>query len=259
MSDDPLAVTPRLGLGTMGIEDADRIAAAIDIGYRHLDTAQIYDNEEVVGRGVERASVERSDLSLATKVWADSLAPEDVAASTRESLDKLGVGYVDLLYVHRPIETYDPGETLPAFDRLREEGRVRAVGVSNFDAEQVAEAREILDAPLAANQVEMHPLYQQEDLLADARKNDYALVAYSPLAQGEAFESPEIRSVAEKHDATPAQVSLAWLAGKENVVPIPRSASDDHLRENLAALDIDLDSDDVAVIESIDREEKLFE
>jgi 2,5-diketo-D-gluconate reductase B len=259
MSDDPLAVTPRLGLGTMGIEDADRIAAAIETGYRHLDTAQIYDNEEVVGRGVERASVERSDLSLATKVWADSLAPDDVAASTRESLDRLGVGYVDLLYVHRPIETYDPDETLPAFDRLREEGRVRAVGVSNFDAEQVAEAREILDAPLAANQVEMHPLYQQEDLLADARKNDYALVAYSPLAQGEAFDVPEIRSVAEKHDATPAQISLAWLAAKENVVPIPRSASDDHLRENLAALDIDLDSDDVAAIESIDREEKLFE
>ncbi|WP_135851791.1 aldo/keto reductase [Halorussus salinus] len=259
MSDDPLAVTPRLGLGTMGIEEADRIASAIDIGYRHLDTAQIYDNEAVVGRGIERASVERGDLSLATKVWADSLAPEEVAASTRESLDRLGVGYVDLLYVHRPIDAYDSDETLPAFDRLRDEGRVRAVGVSNFDAEQVAEAREILDAPLAANQVEMHPLYQQDDLLADAQKNDYTLVAYSPLAQGEVFDVPEIRSVAEKHDVTPAQVSLAWLAGKDEVVPIPRSASDAHLRENLAALDLELDSDDVAAIESIDREEKLFE
>ncbi|UPV73139.1 aldo/keto reductase [Halorussus limi] len=259
MSDDPLAVTPRLGLGTMGIDDADRIAAAIETGYRHLDTAQIYENEAVVGRGVERASVERADLSLATKVWADSLAPDDVLASTRESLSELGVGYVDLLYVHRPIDTYDPEATLPAFDRLREEGRVRAVGVSNFDAEQVAAAREILDAPLAANQVEMHPLYQQDALLADAQRHGYALVAYSPLAQGEVFDVPEVREIAEKHGATPAQVSLAWLAGKDNVVPIPRSASDDHLRENLAALDLELDAADVAKIESIDREQKLFE
>jgi 2,5-diketo-D-gluconate reductase B len=259
MSDELRRLEPKLGLGTMGIEDPERIASAIEAGYRHLDTAQIYENEAVVGRGIERASVEREDLSLATKVWADSLAPEDVLASTRESLDRLGVGYVDLLYVHRPIDTYDPEETLPAFDRLREEGRVRAVGVSNFDAEQVAEAREILDAPVAANQVEMHPLYQQDDLLADAQRHDYALVAYSPLAQGEAFDLPEVESVAEKHDATPAQVSLAWLAGKENVVPIPRSASDDHLRENLTALELDLDAKDVAKIESIDREEKLFE
>jgi 2,5-diketo-D-gluconate reductase B len=259
MSDELRRLEPKLGLGTMGIEDPERIASAIEAGYRHLDTAQIYENEAVVGRGIERASVEREDLSLATKVWADSLAPEDVLASTRESLDRLGVGYVDLLYVHRPIDTYDPEKTLPAFDRLREEGRVRAVGVSNFDAERVAEAREILDAPVAANQVEMHPLYQQEELLADARRHDYALVAYSPLAQGEVFDIPELESVAEKHDATPAQVSLAWLAAKENVVPIPRSASDDHLRENLTALELDLDAKDVAKIESIDREEKLFE
>ncbi|NEU57432.1 aldo/keto reductase [Halorussus sp. MSC15.2] len=259
MSDELLRPEPRIGLGTMGIEDAERIASAIETGYRHLDTAQIYENERVVGRGVERAPVERADLSLATKVWAESLAHDDVLASTRESLDRLGVGYVDLLYVHRPVDTYDPEETLSAFDRLRDEGRVRAVGVSNFDAEQVAEAREILDAPLAANQVEMHPLYQQADLLADAQRHDYALVAYSPLAQGEVFDLPEIRDVAEKHDATPAQVSLAWLAEKDNIVPIPRSASDDHLRENLAALDLELDAEDVAKVESIDREKKLFE
>ncbi|WP_137283562.1 aldo/keto reductase [Halorussus salinisoli] len=259
MSDELRRLEPKIGLGTMGIDDAETVASAIEAGYRHLDTAQIYENEAVVGRGVERASVERADLSLATKVWADSLAHDDVLASTRESLDRLGVGYVDLLYVHRPIDTYDPEETLAAFDRLRDEGRVRAVGVSNFDAEQVAETREILDAPLVANQVEMHPLYQQDDLLADARRHDYALVAYSPLAQGEVFDLPEIRTVAEKHDATPAQVSLAWLAGKENVVPIPRSTSDDHLRENLAALELELDAEDVTAIESIDREKKLFE
>ncbi|USZ68962.1 aldo/keto reductase [Halorussus salilacus] len=248
-----------VGLGTMGIEDPDRVASAVETGYRHLDTAQIYDNEAVVGAGIERAAAAREDLFVATKVWVDELAPADVVASTEASLDRLGLDYVDLLYVHRPIGEYDPEETLPAFDRLREEGLVRNVGVSNFSPEQVAEAREVLDAPLLANQVEMHPLYRQPELREDAQRRGYRLVAYSPLAQGEVFEVPELRAVAEKHDATPAQVSLAWLASLPNVVPIPRSASDAHLRENLAALALALDDGDVAKIESIERTEKLFE
>lgn len=258
-ADSPLDFEPKLGLGTMGIEDPDSIAAAIEMGYRHLDTAQIYENERVVGDGVERADVPREDISLATKVWADSLAHDDVLSSTRESLDKLGVGYVDLLYVHRPIETYDPESTLTAFDELHDEGRIRGVAVSNFSVEQVAEARDLLDTPLLANQVEMHPFYQQEELLANAEKHDYTLVAYSPLAQGEVFENETMQGIAEKHDATPAQVSLAWLAGKKSVVPIPRSASEIHLRQNLAALDLELDAEDVTEIESIEREQKLFE
>ncbi|WP_433627996.1 aldo/keto reductase [Halomicrococcus sp. NG-SE-24] len=255
----PTETLPTVGLGTMEIDDADRIADAIAAGYRHLDTAQIYDNEAVVGRGIERSAVDREDVFLATKVWADSLGADDVRESTAESLDRLGVDAVDLLYVHRPIEDYDPEETLPAFDRLRDAGAVDHVGVSNFTADQLDTVRETLDAPLFAHQVEMHPLYQQEELLAYARRHDHYLVAYSPLAQGEAFDLPAVTAVAEKHDATAAQVSLAWLAGKENVVPIPRSASPTHLRENLAARDLALDDEDVARIEAIDREKKLFE
>lgn len=250
---------PQVGLGTMGIDDPDSIATAIELGYRHLDTAQIYENERVVGEGIERADAPREDLSLATKVWADNLAYDDVLSSTEASLDKLGVEYLDLLYVHRPIDTYDPEETLAAFDELYADGRIRGVGVSNFSVAEVAEAREILDAPLLANQVEMHPFYRQEELLADARRHDYALVAYSPLAQGKVFDQPEIQSVAAKYDATAAQVSLAWLAGKESVVPIPRSSSETHLQQNLAALNLSLDAEAVAEIEAIEREQKLFE
>ncbi|MFH5798221.1 aldo/keto reductase [Haladaptatus sp. CMAA 1911] len=249
---------PPIGLGTMGVDDPDRIAAAIEMGYRHLDTAQIYDNEEAVGEAIERADVPRSELFVATKVWADCLAPDDVLETTAESLDKLGVDAADLLYVHRPIEAYDPEETLPAFDRLRDDGRIRHVGVSNFTVDEIATARDVLDAPVFAHQVEMHPLYGRTELLVDARENDTHLVAYSPIAQGEVFDLPVLNDLAEDHDATEAQIALAWLIEK-GAVPIPRSASEGHLRENLAAAEIRLTPEVVERIDVIEREEKLFE
>ncbi len=247
-----------IGLGTMGIDDPERLASAIEMGYRHLDTAQIYDNEEVVGEAIELADTPRSELFVATKVWADSLSPDDVLSSTEESLDKLELDTVDLLYVHRPIQTYDPEETLPAFDQLRDDGRTEHVGVSNFSVEDIETARDVLDAPIYAHQVEMHPLFGQSELLADASENDTHLVAYSPIAQGEVFDLPEVVTVAEKHDATPAQVALAWVV-ENGAVPIPRSASDDHLRQNFEATGVSLDSEDIARIDGIEREEKLFE
>ncbi|SIQ94045.1 2,5-diketo-D-gluconate reductase B [Haladaptatus litoreus] len=255
MSTDAL---PEIGLGTMGISDPERIASAIEMGYRHLDTAQIYENEEVVGKGIELADIPREELFVATKVWADSLAHDDVIASTETSLSKLGLESVDLLYVHRPIESYDPEETLPAFDALREQERIKHVGVSNFTPEELDTAREVLDAPIFAHQVEMHPLFRQADLLADARRHGTNLVAYSPIAQGEVFDLPELTAIAEKHDATEAQVALAWLV-ETGAVPIPRSQSDAHLHQNLAARNIELSAGDVNTIGSIDREKKLFE
>jgi 2,5-diketo-D-gluconate reductase B len=250
---------PPIGLGTMGIDDPTTIAYAIELGYRHLDTAQIYENESVVGRGIDRADVPREELTVATKVWADSLAPEDVRRTTDESLERLGLESVDLLYVHRPIEAYDPERTLPAFDELRDEGLIREVGVSNFTVEQLDRARTILDSPIFAHQVEMHPLYRQRELREYAREAGHALVAYSPLAQGAVFEVPALREIAEKYDTTPAAVSLAWLAGLEGLVTIPKASGREHLEANLAAREVDLDEEDVERIESIEREEKLFE
>jgi 2,5-diketo-D-gluconate reductase B len=249
---------PPIGLGTMAIEDPDTIARAIDLGYRHLDTAQIYENEDVVGEGIARANVDREELVVATKVWADSLAPEDVRRTTEESLDRLGLDSVDLLYVHRPIEAYDPEETLPAFDALRDEGLIEEVGVSNFTPVQLDEASAVLESPIAAHQIECHPLYRQAELREYAREAGHALVAYSPLAQGAVFDLPELEEIAEKHDATPAQVSLAWLAS-EGVATIPKASSDAHLEANLAVRELELDSEDTRRIESIDRKEKLFE
>ena len=251
---------PRLGLGTWQNTDPDACAesvrTAIEMGYRHIDTAQAYDNEAAVGEGIARADVDREDVFLATKVWTSNLAHEDVLRTAEESLDRLGVSQVDLLYVHWPANEYDPEDTLSAFDQLDDEGLIENVGVSNFEPRHLDEARKILDAPLFANQVEMHPLLQQDELVEYASENDVNLVAYSPLARGKVFDVPEIQEVAEKHDASPAQVSLAWLLQKEGVAAIPKASSEAHIRDNWGALDLELDDEDVATIESIDERDR---
>lgn len=249
---------PAVGLGTMGIEEPAPIETALELGYRHLDTAQIYGNEAVVGEAIARSDVPREELTVATKVWADSLAPADVRRTTEESLDRLGLEYVDLLYVHRPIETYDPGATLPAFDALREDGTIRGIGLSNFTRDDLEAAREVLDAPIAAHQVECHPLFQPDALLDHAREGGYPLVAYSPLAGGRVREVEAVVAVAEKHDATPEAVAIAWLAAKENVATIPKASSREHLEANLDALALALDDEDVRAIDGIERTEELF-
>ena len=249
---------PPVGLGTMGIDSSDVIATALDVGYRHLDTAQLYENETAVGEGLHRADVAREDVFVATKLWVDRLAPEDVRAGVEESLDRLGLDRIDLLYVHRPRGTYDPETTLPAFDELRDDGLIDHVGVSNFEPDGLDEAREILDAPIFAHQVELHPLFYTPELVAYARDHGHRLVAYSPLAGGRVADVPELVAIADEHGVTPAAVSLAWLASKEAVVTIPKASSREHLESNFGARDLELDEADVERIEGIDREEQLY-
>lgn len=252
---------PPVGLGTLSLDTPARarvVTEAIEMGYRHVDTAQIYHNEHLVGDAVAAADAPREGLFLATKLWADSLAADVVRPSAEASRARLGVDAIDLLYVHRPIESYDPAGTLPALDRLREAGVVRHVGVSNFEPAQLDAARERLDAPIFAHQTELHPLYRRPDLVEYARRHDHWLVAYAPLAGGAVFDVPELREIGEKHGVTPAAVSIAWLISMENVVVVPKAGSAEHLRANLAAVDLELDAEDVAAIESIDREEELY-
>jgi len=246
---------PRLGLGTMGIDDPDAIATAIDLGYRHLDTAQIYDNEEVVGGGIARSGVDRDELVVATKLWIDQL--DRVRESTEESLDRLGLDSVDLLYVHRPKGAYDPATTLPAMEELREDGLVGEIGVSNFELADLERFQETLGRSPAVNQVEYHPLFQPEDRLRHAQEHDYPLVAYSPLAGGEARNVEEIVEVADRHGITPEQVSLSWLLAK-GIHPIPKARSREHLQANWAARGLELTEEDVALIDGIEREHELY-
>jgi 2,5-diketo-D-gluconate reductase B len=250
---------PLLGLGTWENDDHDQcvesVKTALETGYRHVDTAQIYGNEAAVGEGIAAADVDREEVFLATKVWIDSLSHADVIHTTRESLDRLGVDHVDLLYVHWPARTYDPEETLGAFDQLYAENLTERVGVSNFEPDQLREAVEVAEAPIFANQVECHPLLQQRELRSVCADHDVELVAYSPLARGAVFDDPDVRAVAEKHGVSPAQVSLAWLREKA-VTAIPKATSAEHIRDNWASLTLDLDEEDLARIDAIDRQDR---
>jgi diketogulonate reductase-like aldo/keto reductase len=250
---------PMLGLGTWENDDhdqcADSVETALEMGYRHIDTAQAYRNEDAVGDGIAAADVDREDIFLATKVWISKLSHDDVLRSTRTSLDQLGVDYVDLLYVHWPAGEYDPEGTLSAFDELYDEGTVRNVGLSNFEPKHLTEAAEMLDAPVFANQVEMHPFLQQEELRAYADENDIELVAYSPLARGAVMDNPTMSEIAEKHSVSEAQVSLAWLRQK-GVTAIPKATSEAHVRDNWESIALELDEEDVAAIDELGRGER---
>ena len=250
---------PVLGLGTWENDEpaqcTESVTNALDAGYRHVDTAQIYGNEAAVGEGIAESDVDRDDIFLATKVWIDQLSPADVASSTRESLDKLGVDGVDLLYVHWPAGKYEPEETLPAFAELRDDGLIDRIGVSNFEPHHLDAATGALGEAPFANQVEMHPLLRQEELREYADANDVELVAYSPLARGEILDDPAIVDIAEKHGVSAARVSLAWLREK-GVTAIPKATGTDHIRDNLASLDLELDEEDIAAIDDLGRTDR---
>ncbi|ADQ67897.1 aldo/keto reductase [Halogeometricum borinquense] len=258
--DVPLANgMPMLGLGTWQNDEPEDCARAVEtalnMGYRHIDTAQIYGNEEFVGEGIENATVPREDIFLATKVWIDNLSYDEVLATTEESLEKLGVESVDLLYVHWPAREYDPEETFRAFNELYDEGKIDRIGISNFEPEQIETAVKSADVPIFANQVELHPLLQQEDLRAACEEHDIEVVAYSPLARGTVFEVPELEAIAEKHGVSEAQVSLAWLREK-GVTAIPKATGEDHIRDNWQSLRVELDAEDIDRIDNIERTDR---
>ena len=254
---------PRLGIGTYQNEDHDQCAAsvrtALDMGYRNVDTAQGYDNESAVGDGIAAADVAREEIYLASKIATDDLAYEDALETTHESAEKLGVETLDLMYVHWPINSYDPEGTIDALNELHAEGTIRDVGLSNFRVDQLETAMDRLDSDLVAHQVECHPMLPQQELREHAVENDYWLVAYCPIARNQVTEVQAIREVAEKHDASPAQVSLAWLLSKENVIAIPKATSEAHIRDNWAAQRLDLDAEDLQKIDDIEERRRVVD
>lgn len=245
---------PMMGLGTWENTEEETcrrsVKQALDMGYRHIDTAQVYRNENEVGDGIDRSDVPRDDIFLATKIWIDSLSHSDVLDTFEDSMDKLGVEYVDLLYVHWPSRTYDVEDTLDAFNELYESGKIDKIGISNFEPRQVREAVEYSDAPIFANQVEIHPMLPQTDLVEACREEDVNLVAYSPLARGEVFRNSTISEISNKHNTTEAQVALAWLRHK-GITAIPKASSEDHIRDNWESLELELDDADLEQIDNI--------
>ncbi|WP_380674824.1 aldo/keto reductase [Salinigranum sp. GCM10025319] len=249
---------PMLGLGTWQNTDPDEcrtaVREALETGYRHVDTAQAYDNEREVGEGIAAADIPREDVFLATKVWTANLAYDDVLSTTEASLDRLGVDSVDLLYVHWPTNEYDPEGTLAAFDELYGT-EIDRVGVSNFEPHQLEEAVDTLDAPVFANQVELHPLLPQEEIRETCADLGIEVVAYSPLARGKVFDVPLLNELADDYDTSPAGISLAWLRAK-GVTAIPKATTEGHIRDNWASLAVDLDDEDVARIDDLDHEDR---
>lgn len=252
---------PRIGFGTWKNtnpeECVESVRTALEMGYRHVDTAQLYENEQYVGEGLKRADVNYDDITLATKLWPGDLAYDRVHDAFKESLNRLGVDYVDILYVHWPAKDYDANETLRAFEELYRENLIRYVGVSNFTPTLLEEAQAACEVPIAINQVELHPLLPQPELRTYCREQDIEVVAYSPLARGEVFNIPVINDIAAENGVSEAQVTLAWLLSMENVYPIPKASSDAHIRDNLEATSFDLPSEDAARIDDIDQKKRF--
>jgi 2,5-diketo-D-gluconate reductase B len=249
---------PALGFGTFQLDESTAekcVADALEIGYRHIDTADMYGNHEGVGRGLRQSGLGREDIYLVTKIWRDRLRPDEVLADANRSLEELQVDYVDQLLIHWPNNDIPMSETFSAMDQMVKEGKVRTVGVSNFTIAHVREAMDASPQPIAANQVEFHPYLYQKEVMEFCQDNDVALVAYRPIVKGEVKEDPLLQDLAGHYNATPVQVALRWCL-QHGLVAIPRSSTRDHIEENWKALEIELGPDDMERIDNIQKTER---
>lgn len=250
---------PALGLGTWQLEGPEcrsAVEAALDLGYRHIDTAQMYGNEAEIGQAITAGAVERDSLFLTTKVGNDNHAAADVRRSTEESLRELQVDYVDLLLIHWPVEFDRVGETLEAMVALQERELVRCIGVSNFSPSQFRTAASL--APIVTNQVEYHPFLDQSTLRDVVRESDAALTAYSPLARGGVLDDDTLAGIGEAHGKSAAQVALRWLLDQDLLV-VPKATSRDHLAANLAVFDFNLTAPERSAIDGLARGERIVD
>lgn len=242
---------PALGLGTWklrGKECEKIVRKALEIGYRHIDTAIFYGNEKEVGNAIKDHS--RDELFVTTKVWKDKLHYRDFKRSTEGSLKRLDTDYLDLLLIHWPNPEVPLEETIKAMNELVEEGKVRHLGVSNFDRSQLKKARELSDEPIVNNQVKYHLGMDLTPMLNYCQKNDLFLTAYSPLGQGKILNNNELTDISARYGKSPGQIGLKWLVRQDNVLAIPKASSEDHLRENINLFGWGLEKGD---IEKLDR------
>lgn len=251
---------PEIGLGTYKLHDKEceyTVREALDIGYRHIDTAQMYKNEREVGEAIHVSNVDRSDIFLTTKVWHTNLEHDDVLQTTEESLRNLNTPYVDCLLIHWPNQQYDLRKTLEAMLVLRDQGKAMNIGVSNFPLPLLKKANDEIRAPIFCDQVEYHPFLGQFDLLDYAIEKEILVTAYAPLAQGDVNSNRDLQRIAEKYSKTPAQISLRWLIEQENVVAIPKASNSEHLKENIDIFDFELSDEDFEFIDEMDKSNRL--
>jgi 2,5-diketo-D-gluconate reductase B len=255
------AKLPALGFGTWQLEGKTCIGAvqtALDIGYRHIDTAQIYQNEAEVGKAIVNSGIARKELFVTTKLWTTNFAPAQVASSMEESLNKLRMEYVDLLLMHWPNPSVPLADTLHAMQELMRKGKTKAIGVSNFPVRLMREAVEECKAPVACNQVEYHAMLSQQSVLNYAQSHHIIVTAYSPLARGKLNDNPVLISIGKKYGKTPSQIALRWLIEQKDVAAIPKAASEKNARANFDIFDFELSEADRKAIAVLGGNNRLI-
>jgi len=249
---------PQLGFGVFKVEpdETTRIVSdALGVGYRHIDTAAVYGNEAGVGKAVAAAGIDRSDLYITTKLWNDRQGTQSAFDAFDESLDKLGLDYVDLYLIHWPAPANDRYiESWKSLEKIRESGRARSIGVSNFLVPHLERLLEETDIVPAVNQIELHPAHQQLELTAFARKYGIAIEAWGPLGQGKypLFEERVVTAAAETHGKSPAQIVIRWHLQTGNVL-FPKSNGRARMAENFDVYDFELTRTEVAMISALER------
>jgi 2,5-diketo-D-gluconate reductase B len=251
---------PRLGLGTYRMQgDVCRAAveSALGLGYRHIDTAEMYGNEEAIGAAIAAAKVARKDLHITTKVWNENLAPDAIRKSFDASLKRLRLDHVDLYLVHWPAKNMNLPAMFETLLRLKQEGRTRAIGVANFNIALLKTVVEEIKAPIACNQVEYHVMLDQTPLRKYLDAKAIPLVAYCPLAQGRAASDETLMAIGRKHGASAAQVALKWLLDQDGVAAIPKASRAESQKANLGALNVGLDEEDTKAIAGLPKDQRF--
>jgi 2,5-diketo-D-gluconate reductase B len=251
---------PKLGLGTFrmtGAECAEAVERAVRLGYRHIDTAQMYGNEDAVGEGLAAAGVARGEVHVTTKVWWENLRPDAMRRAMEASLTKLRTDYVDLYLIHWPAPDMNLAEALTTLVSLQEAGLARRIGVSNFPVALMREAVQVIGAPIICNQVEFHVKLSQAAVLGYAHAHGLAITSYCPLGRGGLAEEPALAAIAAKHGVSAAQVALKWLLDQDDVAAIPKAQRESSQRANLAAMSVVLDDADRQAIAALPKGQRL--
>ena len=248
---------PAIGLGTMTLQGAvciEAVKAALRLGYRHIDTAERYNNEAAVGEGLHQglrdAGLRREDIFVTTKVYYDKLAADDFQRSFDESLTKLKLPWVDLLLIHWPNPNVALAETLGVLCKAKRDGRARHVGVANFTTALLEDAVKLADEPLVTNQIEVHPFLDQGRVLGACRSHGLSVTAYCPLARGKIPGNETLERIGKAHGKSASQIALRYLV-QQCIIPIPRTATPEHLADNLAIFDFTLTEDEMAEIDGL--------
>ncbi|MGF1460227.1 MAG: aldo/keto reductase [Leptolyngbyaceae cyanobacterium] len=251
---------PLLGFGTYQLEGQtaqEMVKAAIAIGYRHIDTAQLYENEAEVGAGIQASGIARDEIFLTTKVWINQFTQDKLEPSVDKSLRQLNTDYVDLLLLHWPNTDVALEETLEALMQVKAAGKTRQIGVSNFTTELMRQAATICGSGvLINNQVEYHPYLWQDAVIEQAQTLDMTITAYRPIAKGKIFDDEVICQIAQQYGKNAAQVTLRWIL-QQGIAAIPRTSDPDHAKQNFNIFDFELSDDDMRQIDNLRGEGRL--